>query len=159
MKDNLAHQYINFSEKIYTMPTCVKSTPSWSALYCSVLCHANLANERLQILEGCIQRLLQKTQLTVNDSFTLLSSGVAQIKHIHNNYKTCLCHTCACMKVVELVHTFTGNKVWTFNIKCGYLEGWAGVQKKCFPLSQWGFFPSLLTSVNHSLSFSITLHL
>lgn len=150
MKDNLAHRYINFIEKIHRMPTCVKPVPSWSALYRPVLCHANLANERLQILEGCIQRLLQKTQLKINDSSALLSSGVAQIKHIHNNYKTC-----ACMKVV---HTFRGNKVWTFNIKCGYLEGWVGVQKKCFPLSQWSFFPSLLTSVNPLLSCSITLH-
>lgn len=93
------------------MPTCVKSIPSRSALYRSVLCQANLANERLQILEGCVQGLLQKTQLKIDDSSALLSSGVAQIKHIKNNNKTCLSHICARMKVVDLVHTFTGNKV------------------------------------------------
>lgn len=121
------------------MPTCVKSVPSWSAQYCSFLCHANLANERFQILEGCVQRLLQKTQLKINSSSALLYSGVAQIKHIHN-CRSCLSHSCACMKVVDLVHTITGNKVCTFIIKCGYLEGWVGVHKKCFSLSQWSIF-------------------
>lgn len=87
LKDNRAYQYIDFTEKINTMPTCDKSIPSWSALYCSLLRHASLANERLQIVEGCIQRLLQTIGLKINDCSAFLFSGVAQINHIYNNEK------------------------------------------------------------------------
>jgi len=123
LEDNRAHRCNDFIEKMNTTPTCEKSTPSWSALYCSLLRHASLANERLQILEGRVQRLLRTTGLEITACSAFPSSGVAPINHTYNHKKTRLRHAHACMKTVDLVRVFPGNKVQTFHIKSGSQEG------------------------------------
>lgn len=139
------------------MPTCDKSISSWSALYCSLLHCANFANERLQILEGCIQRLLQTTALTLMP----VLSFFLQVQHKTITHIT--------IKIILLVHAHTHVKMSDFLVhifqetKCLILkmDSWRGCQgcrRNVFSSFSYVCFSPLLTSVYYLLPCSIVLN-